>query len=232
MGRVERGLRLRRHEEPVAPSSVNRYAAPTRRCPRDAESFARYDSPIRRRIDAAPSARMIFMRLARGRAGGSPAGARRGVLPAGGPGDPVVGRRSPSFVALALSPCQPGLPARVRRCGIDRLSGQRDGAARALYGWTPSRRDDGAEVARSALTTTRTTRRVGSGAANPRATPWAKIGLLRGCSSIGRALRSQCRGSGFESHHLHHEASTSMGGLPFLESDESTPDVVHQEGIS
>jgi hypothetical protein len=26
---------------------------------------------------------------------------------------------------------------------------------------------------------------------------------FRGCSSAGRALRSQCRGRGFESHHLH-----------------------------
>ncbi len=28
-----------------------------------------------------------------------------------------------------------------------------------------------------------------------------------GCSSVGRALRSQCRGREFESHQLHHEIS-------------------------
>ena len=30
-----------------------------------------------------------------------------------------------------------------------------------------------------------------------------------GCSSVGRALRSQCRGREFESHQLHHEFSLS-----------------------
>ena len=44
----------------------------------------------------------------------------------------------------------------------------------------------------------------------------SRVGLklvpLRGCSSIGRALRSQCRGSGFESHHLHEVTYVPFGG--------------------
>ena len=34
-------------------------------------------------------------------------------------------------------------------------------------------------------------------------------GKFWGCSSVGRALRSQCRGREFESHQLHHEFSLS-----------------------
>ena len=42
-----------------------------------------------------------------------------------------------------------------------------------------------------------------------------------GCSSAGRALRSQRRGRGFESHHLHHGNARAVGstGGPFLFPD-------------
>ena len=33
------------------------------------------------------------------------------------------------------------------------------------------------------------------------------VRTIRGCSSAGRALRSQCRGRGFEPHHLHQIAN-------------------------
>ena len=40
-------------------------------------------------------------------------------------------------------------------------------------------------------------------------------GCCRGCSSAGRALRSQCRGRGFESLHLHQRPrSEGQGGIP------------------
>ena len=32
------------------------------------------------------------------------------------------------------------------------------------------------------------------------------------CSSVGRALRSQCRGREFESHQLHHEIQSKSPG--------------------
>ena len=37
---------------------------------------------------------------------------------------------------------------------------------------------------------------------------------LWGCSSVGRALRSQCRGREFESHQLHHPSPKASGGRP------------------
>src|SRR5688572_3809873 len=37
-----------------------------------------------------------------------------------------------------------------------------------------------------------------------------------GCSSVGRALQSHCRGRGFESHHLHHTWPESMMKVPLL----------------
>ena len=39
--------------------------------------------------------------------------------------------------------------------------------------------------------------------------PYVKDEGFWGCSSVGRALRSQCRGREFESHQLHHEFSLS-----------------------
>ena len=41
--------------------------------------------------------------------------------------------------------------------------------------------------------------------------PVTILGARRGCSSAGRALRSQCRGRGFESHHLHQRKPRSPG---------------------
>ena len=37
-----------------------------------------------------------------------------------------------------------------------------------------------------------------------------------GCSSVGRALRSQCRGREFESHQLHHRFSVMQIGVKVL----------------
>ena len=34
-----------------------------------------------------------------------------------------------------------------------------------------------------------------------------------GCSSVGRALRSQCRGREFESHQLHHKSINAIAAI-------------------
>ena len=41
---------------------------------------------------------------------------------------------------------------------------------------------------------------------------WLTPGKFWGCSSVGRALRSQCRGREFESHQLHQKLNKA-GGL-------------------
>ena len=48
--------------------------------------------------------------------------------------------------------------------------------------------------------------------------PTMCVGAIWGCSSVGRALRSQCRGREFESHQLHHPLHQRCFGWQATES--------------
>ena len=96
------------------------------------------------------------------------------------------------YVSLALYAVSPGLPRRV----VARA--QAPGRAP----WPPSSRSTATPRPRTArpTSTTTTSRPTRRGVEGRLATPWGRIGSsLRGCSSTGRALRSQRRVGGFES---------------------------------
>ena len=101
----------------------------------------------------------------------------------------------------------PPFPARGRP-GIDVGAGRRPGGGRLSRRLGRRRRIRGTPGRRTL--TQLAVPAANRSAPGPSGSPTI-LGGRRGCSSAGRALRSQCRGRGFESLHLHQEKPRSPG---------------------